>query len=270
MKKVIGLFFTSLVLSLNSIAQTNISAPYSLPEYLQSISVQIQTTSGKGSGVAFTRKDSTGTNNITFIWSVGHIFEYETNNFINNILFGKSTVREIMPYCLIYQDVSINGEVVGETNALLRLIKYSEDYKNDLSLSVLECQFFNTNTAVFDLSKRIPKIGEKLYNVSSPRGERNTYSECVYSYIGRKMHEYLFDQTGCVIFPGSSGGGFYSITGQCVGLTDSMREPAMNYMVPIRRIQKWAKDENIEWALDPTLPIPTAKQIGEIPLHSNE
>ena len=258
------------MLSLNSIAQTNISAPYSLPEYLQSISVQIQTTSGQGSGVVFTRKDSTGTNNITFIWSVGHIFEYETNNFINNILFGKSEVREIMPYSLIYQDLSINGEVVGETNGLLRLIKYSEDYKNDLSLSILECEFFNTNTVVFDLSKRIPKIGEKLYNVSSPHGERNTYSECVYSYIGRKMGGYLLDQTSCVIFVGSSGGGFYSATGQCVGLTDSMIAPGMNYMVPIRRIQKWAKDENIEWALDPTLPIPTAKQIGEIPLHSNE
>jgi len=38
-----------------------------------------------------------------------------------------------------------------------------------------------------------------------------------------------------------------------------------NLIVPIRRINKWAKSENILWALDPNVDAPSLEEINKLP-----
>ena len=38
-----------------------------------------------------------------------------------------------------------------------------------------------------------------------------------------------------------------------------------NLIVPIRRINKWAKSENIMWALDPSVDAPSLEEIHKLP-----
>lgn len=250
-------------------------------EYLQSISVIIKTVSVGGSGVVLTRKDSTGSNDISFVWSVGHLFE-DTQTLIIPVvninifnLFNSSSnlfslktnsVNILKSYATIYQEYSTNGEVTGTNFGLLKLIKFSPSEKDDISLSLIDGQFFNTNSVRFDLSDRIPRIGEKLYNLSYPYGQM-TFSEGVFSAIGKNISGYVYDQSSCVCYPGSSGGGYYTIDGLCVGLVDMVNAPSINYMIPIRKIKKWALDNHLEWAIDPSLPIPSTEELEKLTIH---
>ena len=239
-----------------------------IPEYLQSISVKIDIPEGTGSGVVFTRTDATGTNKISFIWTAGHLFHQKNNMFDIFFLGLISTNEAVIDHAEISQLISVDGMAApAGSNILARLIKCSKT--NDLALLQLEKPFFNTNTAIFDLSSRIPRTGERVFSVSAPMGSDGTFSEGVYSFIGKKKWGKVFDQTTCVVYPGSSGGGFFLTNGICIGLAIAYQAPTINYIIPMRRIQEWAKYENLEWALDPTLPIPTEKEIKAITIVSN-
>jgi hypothetical protein len=45
-----------------------------------------------------------------------------------------------------------------------------------------------------------------------------------------------------------------------------MKLQGFNFIVPLRRIHAWAKEAKIEWAIDPTVPMPTLKEINAIPV----
>ena len=243
-----------------------------MPEYLQSISVQVKTSKNFGSGVVLTRPDSTGTNMVSFIWTAGHLFDLNPSNDIIDIFFYGliNTNSTIIDHAEIIQSIVVDGvSVPAGSNILARVIKLSVESKNDIALLELEKPFFNTHTAVFDLSSNIPRVGDHIYSVSSPFILEQSFSEGVFSFIGRIREGYLYDQTDCVIYPGSSGGGFFLTNGLCVGLASVMRAPNLNMMVPIRRIKKWAKTEHIEWALNPALPIPTEAEIEKIEIKSD-
>jgi S1-C subfamily serine protease len=245
--------------------------PRNVPEYAQSISVKISTPESHGSGVVFTRKDSTGTNLISFVWTAGHLFTPRSESVGIFFLGMTGTNAPIIDHAEIIQNVVVNGESQpAGSNILARIIKISAEHKNDIALLQLEKPFFNTNTVVFDLSTNIPIVGERLYNVSAPFGIDGTVSEGIFSFIGRKKEGYLYDQTSCVVYPGSSGGGYFLTNGVCVGLANIMRAPSINFMVPVRRLREWAKTENIEWALDPSLPIPTDAEIRAIKMKSDK
>lgn len=240
-----------------------------IPGFLQTISVKVKTSDGKGgewngSGVAITRKDSTGTNDVTFIWTAAHLFHHN-NNIISIIFFGQSGTNDpIIDHAMLEQPIVKNGEVIGKTNILAKLIKYSDSVSgHDLAVLKVDGKFFNTNTVTFASDKELPRVGDPLYSVTSPYGEINSFSTGVYSFIGR-MDDYIFDQTTCVIYPGSSGGGIFSPDGKCLGLTTVMRAPSLNYSIPIRRMRKWAKQEHIEWTIDPNFPMPSVDELRKI------
>lgn len=244
-----------------------------IPEYLSSISVTINTPVSVGSGVAFTRKDANG-NDVTFIWTVGHIPHHEDDGDLNSILnIIKSGLTNIAPKftdytnLIISQDVNIDGKYAYTTNLDAITIKISPvDTGEDLAVLRVNGKFFNTNTVTFDLSGRIPKLGEPLYDVSSAYGEDRCFSAGNIAAIGRSNDGKYYDQTTLVVFPGSSGGGAYTTDGKCIGLNDVMRAPCANYIVPIRRMQEWAKREGILWALDPSVPMPSDEKLKSIPL----
>jgi S1-C subfamily serine protease len=257
----LGVFILTL-----SPAMAQIPTNQSVPEYIESVSVRIDTPRGHGSGVVFKRKDSTGSNDVYFVWSVGHLFHHRAETFeLFSLKISKTNT--VTHEASMTQTISVGGEEQqAGTNVLIHLIKLSDPENNDIALLQLEKPFYNTNTAVFDLSGRIPHVGEHLYNVGSPDGFDASLSEGVFSFVGRRIKgdSYMYDQTTCVIFPGSSGGGYFNTKGECVGVAEGFMDSNMNVMVPIRRLHEWAKHEHLEWALDPTLPMPTAEEINKI------
>ena len=63
----------------------------------------------------------------------------------------------------------------------------------------------------------------------------------------------VFDQVTAVAFPGSSGGGmFLKANGEYIGMLTQgvMKLQGFNFIVPLRRINAWAKEAKVEWAID--------------------
>lgn len=241
------------------------------PDFLSSISVTVSTPGGTGSGVAFTRKDANG-EDITFVWTAGHVVQHRES--VPFLFVGPpgSSNAPILKSKMIYytnvtvmQDVTINGEYAYTTNLSATVIKSSpNETGNDLAILRVNGKFFNQNTVAFDLSGRIPKLGESLYGVSSPYGEYGMFNVGVLSFVGRNIDGTLYDQTTLIIYPGSSGSGVFNTNGKCTGLVLIMRAPSLGYMAPVRRMQKWAKDEGVEWALDPKIPMPSEDELKSL------
>lgn len=254
------------------VSTTNVkSADLSIPEYLQSISVKVIVGSGAGSGIAFTRKDANG-KDVTFIWTAAHIFTHHDDVDIFSFLpdqqsnnFAVSTPPSPTLYADIQQIIVKDGITIVKTNKSTKLFKFSDD-DNGQDLAVLKVNgpFFNTNTVVFDLSNRIPKIGEPLYSMAAPYGYWGSLSIGIYSFIGRNIDDMLFDQSTTIVFPGSSGGGLFAFNGLYEGMSNIMKASNINFITPIRRIQQWVKAEKIEWLIDPTIPMPSDKEIKKI------
>ena len=79
----------------------------------------------------------------------------------------------------------------------------------------------------------------------------------------------VFDQVTTVSFPGSSGGGMYlKDSGVYIGMLTQgvMQLQGFNFIVPVRRIHAWAKASKVEWAIDPTVPLPSLKEIDAMPV----
>ena len=102
----------------------------------------------------------------------------------------------------------------------------------------------------------------------------NSYTTGVLSQVGRTLpmkgaNVKVFDQVTTVSFPGSSGGGMYlKESGEYIGMLTQgvMQLQGFNFIVPVRRIHAWAKQSKIEWAIDPTVPMPSLKEIDAIPV----
>ena len=82
----------------------------------------------------------------------------------------------------------------------------------------------------------------------------------------------MFDQTTVTAFPGSSGGGVYlsdkngDNSGKYVGMLVRGAGEGFNFIVPVRRMQDWAKKVNIEWALDTDAETPTLEELVTQPI----
>lgn len=253
--------------------------PTTVPDYLSSISVRVKTPIGSsGSGIAFTRKDAYG-KDVTYVWTAGHVcLHRETIPFVYiGPKIPMSKIRSVVPTEITYytnltvsQDVVINGKFAYTTNLSATLIKCSpDDEGNDLAVLRVNGKFFNNNKVEFDLSGRIPKLGEPLYAFAFPYGEP-MFTTGMFSYVGRVYDDYVYDQSSLIVYPGSSGGGVFNENQKCVGLVMRMRGAGLNYIAPIRRMQEWAKEEGIEWALNSSKPMPSAEELKKIPLLDKE
>lgn len=236
-------------------------------EHLENISVKIKVNDGSGSGTIFTRKDSTGTNDITFIWTCAHLFSHVEDVF-SMMFFGQFTTNTpIIDHAIIIQNLfNKDGAVCGSTNRLAKVIKYSDgETGQDLALLQLDGRFFNKDTVIFNLTGKPARIGTPLLTVASPRGKTQSFSRGDISMVGgSSLKGNVLDQTTCVVYPGSSGSGIFTTDGKYVGMVTIMEEPNINFMIPIRRIQEWAKKEHIEWAIDPGVSMPTEKELKSI------
>jgi len=258
--------FLLTLLVLGPLVYPNTKAAEPIPEYLQSISVKVVVGDGTGSGIAFTRKDADG-KSVTFIWTAAHIFTHHDADFFSVVI---STNHPGVPtqFADIQQVVIKNGVEIGKKIKSAKLIKFSDDENGeDLAILKVTGEFFNKNTATFDLSGNIPHVNEDLYSMGSPYGLAQSFSRGYYEAIGRNLDGIIFDQSSCVIFSGSSGGGIFSIDGKYEGMSNVMRASSINFVVPIRRIHQWAIREHIEWALDPNCSMPSEKELKKLSMY---
>jgi len=176
-------------------------------------------------------------------------------------------------YFEIVQNFTKNGEeVVVETN-IADIVKYSDpedEGGDDLAILKVRDKFtLTTNSVVFDISKKLPKVGSLLYSVGAPLKSNDSFSTGVVSFVGRIINDLVFDQTTCVVYEGSSGQGVFTTDGKCIGIATLMMAPSLNCIVPVRRMQKWAKQEKVEWALDPSISIPSETELKNIKMEDS-
>ena len=253
-------------------------ADTSVPDYLQNISVTIKAGDAQGSGTIVTRK--IGDDTVTFIWTAAHVVDGLRTT--RNVITADGTTRILVEFkdAQIVQERTQDGRRVGEVKYDCQIIKYSDaDYGEDLCLMMVRCK--NAYPAAVSAKfitdpKYVPPIGTNLSHCGSLLGQfgANSYTEGVLSQVGRTLemagaNVKVFDQVTTVAFPGSSGGGmFLKDTGEYVGMLTQgvMKLQGFNFIVPIRRIHAWAKASKIEWTIDPTVPMPSLKEINAIPV----
>lgn len=251
-----------------------------VPAHLQDISVTIKAGTAQGSGTLVTRK--IGEDTISFVWTAAHVVSDLRT--VRRIVTGDGDTKVLVQFRepQIVQEFKENGRRVGETKLDASVIKYSDaDNGEDLALLMVRRKnaYPVTATAAFMSVDYVPAVGIEIAHCGSLLGQfgANSYTTGVLSQVGRTLEMEggqvrVFDQVTTVSFPGSSGGGMYrKETGEYVGmLTMGVKQlQGFNFMVPVRRIQIWAKVANVAWALDPTVALPTLEEIGKIPVEDS-
>jgi len=277
----------ALIVCLTSNATAQNKEREKLVKHFQSVSVTIKSESryskGSGSGVIVTRvlKDSLGkTHKITFVWTAAHVVDNLRE--VRTVIDPKTgTNRKIVefgrPQIVKELISSRTGQKTGEIKLDTVVLCYSDaDTGEDLALlRVLDDEHVNfPQSAKFYLGKKIPSIGTPLCHVGSRWGPigAGSFSSGEISSVGRvfKNVSYkVFDQTSVAASPGSSGGGMFlkwgeKYAGACVGLIVRGGEDSFNFIVPVRRMIKWAKKMGLTFALDPNSKMPSLEYLKKV------
>ncbi len=212
---------------------------------LQDLTVRVDIGHGCGTGVLVTRQ--VGDVRRTFVWTAGHVV--------------KSLRREDGTFSnpSIYQEWRKNGEFKCSTHIEAKVIAYSDpDAGDDLALlEVLQDNFAPADVSATFCTCTLP-IGTPLVHVGCTLGLYDSTSLGIVSQTDRDLlgTGKRFDQTSCMGYPGSSGGGVYLRDGRCMGLLVRGCGAGLNFVVPARRMVEWAKKMHVEWALNPAVPVP--------------
>lgn len=247
-------------------------------EHLQNVSVTIRSegtfSAGEGSGVIFTRKDSDG-NLVNFIWTAAHVIDNlrsERRVLVNG---SQKTLVEFKDPVVV-KEIRQDGRTVGRLQMDAEVLKYSESEKgHDLALLRVRKLNFVTDSVTFYLEEKIPPLGTDLLHVGSLLGQMgaNSMTDGIYSQHGRilkHLNKHVFDQTTCVAFPGSSGGGVYlkEENPKYVGMLVRGAGEGFNLIVPVRRMVDYCEKHKIMWALDRNVKMPTEEEINKIPVET--
>ena len=261
---------------------SSLGAEKKLPtaEHLQNVSVTIRAeaewSAGEGSGVIFTRKDPKG-NLVNFVWTAGHVIDNlrtERKILVNG---SPKTLVEFKDPVVI-KEIRQGGRTVGRLQMDAEVLKYSESEDgHDLALLRVRKLNFVTGSVTFYLDKDIPPLGTDLLHVGSLLGQfgANSMTDGIYSQHGRvikSLNKRIFDQTTCVAFPGSSGGGVFlkhdGDSTRYVGMLVRGAGEGFNLIVPIRRMVEYCEKHKIMWALDASVAMPTEDELGKMPIEN--
>lgn len=251
------------------------SAADEIVDKLQSISVTINSGWSRGSGVLFTRED--GGHRRTFIWTAAHVIDglRKTREII--VKGDTKTVVEFGDAAIV-NEFREDDRRIGETKLDARVVRYS-DARNGEDLAVLEVRkkdFVPLETSVDFCDDEPPPLGTELWHVGSLLGQQgsNSLTPGVMSQHGRVLdlgaNGQVFDQSTCTAFPGSSGGGvFLKSDGRCCGLLVRGAGETFNLIVPTRRLRRWAKEAEVEWAMDRSVKLPDEKEMKKLPVEDS-
>ena len=270
--KTIAIAFTFLLLHASLFSQEK-----SIADHLQNGSVTIRSegsfSNGEGSGVIFTRKDSKG-NTVNFVWTAAHVIDNLRST--REVLVGgtKKTLVEFKDP-MIVKEIRQGGRTVGRLQMDAEVLKYSDaDDGHDLALLRVRKFIFVEDTVTFNLSDDIPKLGTELLHVGALLGQMgaNSMTDGIYSQHGRlikSLNKYVFDQTTCTAFPGSSGGGVYlKSDATYIGMLVRGAGEGFNLIVPVRRMKDYCEKHKIMWALNPKLEMPSEDEIKKMPIEN--
>lgn len=286
--KIISYFLLGLFLTFSAIAEEKKEAPSvavingspepnaiqrKISEHLQGVSVTIRVendfAAGEGSGVVFSRKDADG-NLINFVWTAGHVVDilrYERKVLVNGM---PKTLVEFRD-AIIIKEIRQEGRVVGKLLMDAEILKYS-DVRDGHDLALLKIRKYNfiSDSVVFFLDKNIPVLGTDLLHVGSLLGQMgsNSMTDGIYSQHGRvikEINKFVYDQTTCTAFPGSSGGGVYlKSDARYVGMLVRGAGEGFNLIVPIRRMVSFCEEHKIMWALDHKETMPSDNELRKL------
>ena len=270
-----------LLLVLTVIALAVSPAVASVPDDLQKVSVTIKAGDAQGSGTLVTRK--VGDETVSFVWTAAHVVEGLRTT--RTVVTAGGNSRTVIEYkdAEVVQERQQDGRRVGEVKYDCKVVKVSDaDYGEDLALLMVRCKGaypLSISAKFVKDPNYIPPIGIELSHCGSLLGQfgANSYTTGVLSQTGRTLamkgaNTKVFDQVTAVAFPGSSGGGmFLKENGEYIGMLTQgvMKLQGFNFIVPLRRINAWAKDAKVEWAIDTTAKVPTLKEIEAIPVEDN-
>ena len=251
-----------------------------LYQKLQDVSVTVKAGASEGSGVIITREVPVGDTieKINFVWTAAHV--------VARLRSVRNTIQDGMPKKVVeFKDAQIvkelveKGRRVGEIKMDAKVVKYSDaDTGEDLALLLVRKRNFVDQNILFYPDDTPVPVGTELYHVGSLLGQvgSNSMTRGIMSKVGRVLElgtgdGVVFDQTSAPAFPGSSGGGIFltessgDYSGRYTGMLVRGAGETFNLIVPVRRMRKWAQKQNVLWALDETLTVPSYETILKMP-----
>ena len=270
----------SMVVAMTTVSGVEAKTMREVADHLQDISVTIkseaQYSKSEGSGAMIIRE--VNGQKVTFVWTAAHV--------IDNLRSVRTVINESgQPVKVVeFEDPKIvkelveSGRRVGEIKMDARVIKYSNaDTGEDLALLMVRAKDYAKSGATFKLSTKkkgddnIVPIGTRLFHVGSLLGQMgaNSMTTGIISQVGRTLGKVEYDQTTVTAFPGSSGGGVYLTDGRYMGMLVRGAGEGFNLIVPVRRMIRWAEKNDIMWAIDASVEMPSFDEIDDIPVEDS-
>jgi len=207
-----------------------------------SVTVSDQANGSLGSGVLVTRDKE------QFVWTAGHVvasLRAEDGTFAEATVF-----REVFDGERKAGGIAVNATVVA----------YSPQEEDDLAfLKVLGGTPFGDVSTQFTDDKPL-WVGACVLHIGSMLGLHHTVTRGTVANLDREILGKKYDVISIATDNGSSGGGVFSScgerSGQLVGLVIRNRG-GLAFIIPVRRMRAWAKDQKLEWAVKEADPIKT-------------
>jgi S1-C subfamily serine protease len=147
-------------------------------------------------------------------------------------------------------DQKVYMEVYQGTNVWRgRAVNWNEEH--DLALLRLEGVGLVGKSATFFNPRLTPPVGTKVLHAGNLFGALpNSFSEGIIAALQASSDltpSTYFDQTTLTVYGGSSGGGAFTADGRYVGMVTQMAGPNVNFIIPVRRMLKWADEDDLHW-----------------------
>ena len=248
-----------------------------IPEYLNKISVTVRAEMGysksEGSGTLFVRR--VGDRNATFAWTAGHVVSH-LRKVEERIVGGKPQKHITFDNPKLVRELrNKDGKRTGEIVVDAKVIRYSPGDRHDLALLLILSDDFSSPASAEFLPKGAPlaRIGAHVWHCGSLLGSgrngegsgHNSITDGVLSAHGRILFKVPFCQTTAPAYPGSSGGIMANAKGKYVGMLVRGAGESFNLSVPVSRMWKWAEENGVEWAMNPSIKV-TQKEIDKLPI----
>ncbi len=237
-----------------------------VPQYIQDISVTIQSGHSQGSGTYKMTKDGT-----VWILTCGHVVADLRKT--RELFDGKGGKKMVVEFddAKVRQFLKEDGRLVGELSYAAEVIRYSDaDNGEDIAILRLRTKKLKPlASANFYREKAIPEVGQELLHCGSLMGEfgSNSVTPGIISQHGRLLEGKTYDQTTCVVYPGSSGGAVVlKGNGQYVGMIVRGAIGGFNLMVPVRRIQSWTEKVGVDFIFDDAKTVPSEEKLRSTPI----
>lgn len=239
-----------------------------VPAYLQTTAVTVRANTGTGSGSLIVTKDGS-------VWVLTAAHVVEGNRVVRESNPGtKKTVVEFDDPKIMIVRIK-DGRRVGELLLDTEVIRYSDaEYGHDLALlRVRDDDYKPKFSTVFYTEKDLPPLAERVLHCGSMLGSfgANSLAGGLISQHGRLIGTRIYDQSDTGVFPGSSGGPLVlAKDGRYIGMVVRGAQGGFTLFVPIRRMQKWADNNKLNFLFNDALDVPALDELRKGPIEDGD